>query len=559
MWRSVIVLSVAAILMVLLLLGWFVYDQSRQEGMADLITFSRTIERMFMSPDTRRPPGDESNYTVIVRPTYNLETGNVTPVTYYVPKGWYIVMIKEYIQDPKNGNASPVTAEVPRMTILDENCKLVNGNVAPKNANKNSPACMSTLDITGIKTSEAISQQMDKNQKLQIEDYFKNYSSDILEFYGRDFAAEKKVDPALKTDMEDYEKAMKSGEDTAFEDSQAALEAAKQKFKDANKKSEDKDFDPNKNLLQFDPVMPVFWDNALLQNKDNLMPLFREPGSFRDYGKTYVPSHEDSVFYSEITGLPEFAAVKGTPEQLGGFCNQLGNDQEALEQKCNSLSTDVCASTDCCVMLGGSKCVAGNGHGPTTPSNYSDFTIQNRDFYYFKGKCYGNCYQNGASSMYVNSANKFPYKDPTTTAMDEATKNAIENTWKMSKTPKKVKVGSVIDAMYSDEGDSYSKKHGKGQWYSAKITKDVSELVWEVEWLEPPVKGEVGFIEKDTLQRVKPKIKIGDVIQVQSSNGWKSARITNDDEKKNEWEVELTDTGTKVRVNKDTSKVVTSK
>jgi hypothetical protein len=306
--------------------------------------------------------------------------------------------------------------------------------------------------------------------------------------------------------------------------------------------------------------MPVFWDNALLQNQDNLMPLFREPGSFRDYGKTYVPSHEDSVFYSEITGLPEFAAVKGTPEQLGGFCNQLGNDQEALEQKCNSLSTDVCASTDCCVMLGGSKCVAGNGHGPTTPSNYSDFTIQNRDFYYFKGKCYGNCYQNGASSMYVNSANKFPYKDPTTTAMDEATKNAIENTWKMSKTPKKVKVGSVIDAMYSDEGDSYSEKHGNGQWYSAKITKDESDLVWKVEWMEDPVKGQVGFIEKDTLQRVKPKIKIGDVIQVESSNGWKSARITKDNEKTKEWEVEWTDApGKTVRVNKDTSKVVTGK
>ena len=558
MWSSVIVLSVAAILLVVLLLGWFVYDQSRQEGMPDLITFSQTIGRMFMSPDTKEPPTDKFNYTVIEKPTYDLTSSKTKLVTYYVPKGWYIVMIKEYIKDPNV--ASPVTAEVPRMTILDENCKLNdNGDVVPKDSNRKSPACMSTLDITGIKTSEDISRQMDNNQKSQIEDYFKNYSSDILEFYGRDAAVEKKVDPKLKKDMEDYERAMKSGEETAFEESQSALVAAKKQFQDANKKSEDKDFNPSNNLLQFDPVMPVFWDNALLQNQDNLMPLFREPGSFRDYGKTYVPSHEDSVFYSEITGLPEFAAVKGTPEQLGGFCNQLGNDQEALEQKCNSLSTDVCASTDCCVMLGGSKCVAGNGYGPTTPSNYSDFTIQNRDFYYFKGKCYGNCYQNGASSMYVNSANKFPYKDPTTAAMDEATENAIENTWKMSKTPKKVQVGSVIDAMYSDEGDSYSKKHGKGQWYSAKITGDESDLVWKVEWMEDPVKGQVGFIEKDTLQRVKPKINIGDVIQVESSNGWKSAKITKEDEEKNEWEVQWTDTGNTVRVNKATSKVVTDK
>ena len=30
------------------------------------------------------------------------------------------------------------------------------------------------------------------------------------------------------------------------------------------------------------------------------------------------------------------------------------------EQKCLNIEKDVCASTDCCVLLGGVKCVAGS-------------------------------------------------------------------------------------------------------------------------------------------------------------------------------------------------------
>ena len=41
--------------------------------------------------------------------------------------------------------------------------------------------------------------------------------------------------------------------------------------------------------------------------------------------------------------------------------------------------------------FGGTKCVAGDQNGPTLRNNYGDLTIKNRDFYYYKGKCYGNC------------------------------------------------------------------------------------------------------------------------------------------------------------------------
>jgi hypothetical protein len=44
-------------------------------------------------------------------------------------------------------------------------------------------------------------------------------------------------------------------------------------------------------------------------------------------------------------------------------------------------------------LFGGAKCVAGNDRGPSIQSNYSDFLVKNRDYYYYKGKCYGNCTQ----------------------------------------------------------------------------------------------------------------------------------------------------------------------
>ena len=66
------------------------------------------------------------------------------------------------------------------------------------------------------------------------------------------------------------------------------------------------------------------------------------------------------------------------------------NDKISKEE-CGKLEKDACASTSCCVLLGGSRCVGGNEKGPTMKANYGDITIINRDHYFYKGKCYGNC------------------------------------------------------------------------------------------------------------------------------------------------------------------------
>jgi hypothetical protein len=120
-------------------------------------------------------------------------------------------------------------------------------------------------------------------------------------------------------------------------------------------------------------------------------PTFFVPGSYTFGSSTYVPSYEDSVYLSRTTGLSTLRQVKPTSSMLGGFCGQLSSDPTALEQKCNSLDNTVCASTDCCVLLGGSKCVAGNERGPKMTANYSDVTIRDKDYYYYKSKCYGRC------------------------------------------------------------------------------------------------------------------------------------------------------------------------
>jgi hypothetical protein len=120
------------------------------------------------------------------------------------------------------------------------------------------------------------------------------------------------------------------------------------------------------------------------------LPVYFKPGSYL-YDVKYIPNYEDSIYLSRTTGISTLGKAYPTTDMLGGFCNSLKNDKTAMELKCNSISADQCASTDCCVLFGGTKCVAGNEKGPTFKSNYTDLYVQNRDSYYHKGLCYGNC------------------------------------------------------------------------------------------------------------------------------------------------------------------------
>jgi hypothetical protein len=119
--------------------------------------------------------------------------------------------------------------------------------------------------------------------------------------------------------------------------------------------------------------------------------LYYQTGSYPFGPSSYVPNYEESVFLSKLTNKPTVSQIYDFASQKGGFCEGTKSSMFQREQKCNQTDVNTCASTDCCVLLGGEKCVAGNMHGPSIKANYSDFLLVNRDYYYYKGKCYGNC------------------------------------------------------------------------------------------------------------------------------------------------------------------------
>jgi hypothetical protein len=119
--------------------------------------------------------------------------------------------------------------------------------------------------------------------------------------------------------------------------------------------------------------------------------LYYEPGSYPFGPSSYVPNYEESTLLSKSSNQSNVSSIYGLATQKGGFCQATKASIYEREQKCNEIDSNTCASTECCVLLGGEKCVAGNSSGPSIKANYSDFLITNRDYYYYKGKCYGNC------------------------------------------------------------------------------------------------------------------------------------------------------------------------
>jgi len=115
------------------------------------------------------------------------------------------------------------------------------------------------------------------------------------------------------------------------------------------------------------------------------------PGSYPFGPSNYVPNYEASIYLSQTTGESATSQVYDTASMQGGFCSKYKNFPDKLEEICKTVDVDKCGSTSCCVLLGGSKCVAGDENGPKMKANYSDIYVLNKDFYYYQGKCYGNC------------------------------------------------------------------------------------------------------------------------------------------------------------------------
>lgn len=132
-------------------------------------------------------------------------------------------------------------------------------------------------------------------------------------------------------------------------------------------------------------------DIAYYGNDNPTMPTYNVPGSFIYGSSNYIPTYEDTIYLSKTTGLTTTKELTPEYNYIGGFCQQYQHSKIELEKRCNMIPKDQCSATTCCVLLGGSKCVSGNEKGPYRKANYTDTTIRDKDYYYYKGKCHGRC------------------------------------------------------------------------------------------------------------------------------------------------------------------------
>ena len=154
--------------------------------------------------------------------------------------------------------------------------------------------------------------------------------------------------------------------------------------------------DPTKEIHTDTNTLPVgqMWikDNegnlkSVPYNQVKNRTLYYPSGSYVFNPPAYVPNYEDSVLLSKASN-PIKATRLNTNKD---FCKNTESSNVDREIKCNALDHTSCTNSNCCILVGGEKCVSGDYSGPSISSNYSDITIINRDYYYYKGGCYGNC------------------------------------------------------------------------------------------------------------------------------------------------------------------------
>lgn len=130
----------------------------------------------------------------------------------------------------------------------------------------------------------------------------------------------------------------------------------------------------------------LFEDTSLTSDKHLV-----SPNQMRYKNSNFIPVYEDSVFLSRTSDISHSKPIYDSASMLAGFCHYDNRNKNKIENKCLELENNICASTSCCVLLGGKKCVAGDTSGPYMRSHYNDLSLNPKDHYFHQGKCYGNC------------------------------------------------------------------------------------------------------------------------------------------------------------------------
>lgn len=155
--------------------------------------------------------------------------------------------------------------------------------------------------------------------------------------------------------------------------------------------------------VTLNPQLDINGNNSTYKFGEVSPPITYIPSdASRPYPVKYVPNYENSIYLSRTSGESQVGYTYNTSLNTNGFCAQNSNSFDDIDKNCSALNLSTCASTTCCVLLGGSKCVAGNMRGPLSKSNYIDPFLKNKDLYYYQGKCYGNCEKPGDFVSSVN-------------------------------------------------------------------------------------------------------------------------------------------------------------
>ena len=70
------------------------------------------------------------------------------------------------------------------------------------------------------------------------------------------------------------------------------------------------------------------------------------------------------MFLSRLSDISHARPVYDSPQMKAGFCKFSKVDPPMIESKCRNIDKNICASVDCCILLGGKKYVAGDKKGP---------------------------------------------------------------------------------------------------------------------------------------------------------------------------------------------------
>jgi hypothetical protein len=137
----------------------------------------------------------------------------------------------------------------------------------------------------------------------------------------------------------------------------------------------------------FDPVQGDYELNDIaadIMNKNN---------NKIDWRHVYVNDSSEvfAVIPNPSTSIDKLYGRKGVlnSDFKEDICAKYQGDFNTINKKCNKLSATNCKLMDCCVLLNGKKCVAGDVNGPTFLTENGKSVDQL--YFYYKDKCYGHC------------------------------------------------------------------------------------------------------------------------------------------------------------------------